>query len=198
MAPDHSQHISPWVATLPTAQLADTTFRDVAADVLVIGGGIAGMTTALLLQRAGKQVVVLEAARVGYGVTTHSTVKVTVGQSTMYTQIAKKLGKTAATAYAAANTAGLLRILELAEELQIDCDSRSGGTSSTRRTSSRASRSSTKPSWSRASGCRRRSRTTSPCPSPSRPRWRSTGRPSSTPASTCSASPVRSSTLVAP
>ena len=38
---------------------------DVTADVAVIGGGIVGITTALLLHEAGARVVLLEAGRLG-------------------------------------------------------------------------------------------------------------------------------------
>ena len=40
---------------------------DVSADVCVIGAGYTGLSTALHLAKAGKRVVVLEAARVGWG-----------------------------------------------------------------------------------------------------------------------------------
>lgn len=43
------------------------------ADVVVIGGGITGITAALHLSRAGKSVVVLEAQRIGEGTTGYST-----------------------------------------------------------------------------------------------------------------------------
>lgn len=46
---------------------------DLNVDVAVIGGGITGLTTAYLLAREGKSVVVLEARRIGEGTTGHST-----------------------------------------------------------------------------------------------------------------------------
>ena len=46
-------------------------------DVAVLGGGIAGLTTALLLKRDGATVAVVEADRVGGGVTAYTTAKVT-------------------------------------------------------------------------------------------------------------------------
>jgi glycine/D-amino acid oxidase-like deaminating enzyme/nitrite reductase/ring-hydroxylating ferredoxin subunit len=118
------QQVSPWVATLPSVNLGDTSMAPRHADVAVIGGGIAGVTTALLLQQAGRDVVLLEAGRVGYGVTTQSTVKVTVGHGTAYSQIDGQLGRQAAMAYAAANSAGMLAVLDLVTDLGIDCDLR--------------------------------------------------------------------------
>ena len=61
--------------------------RDMGVDVAVLGGGIAGLTTALLLKRDGVRVAVLEAARVGSGVTGCTTAKVSALQSTIYSTI---------------------------------------------------------------------------------------------------------------
>ena len=47
--------------------------HDVAADVAVVGGGITGVTTAFLLAKAGRSVVLLEAGEIGGGDTGNST-----------------------------------------------------------------------------------------------------------------------------
>jgi glycine/D-amino acid oxidase-like deaminating enzyme/nitrite reductase/ring-hydroxylating ferredoxin subunit len=91
-------------------------------DVAVIGAGIAGLTTALELLRARKDVVVIEADRIGHGVTGHSTAKVTALQGLVYARLQNSLGEDAARAYAAANQAGIQKIASLVEELDIECD----------------------------------------------------------------------------
>lgn len=57
------------------ASAGDTDYaaleRDIEADVAVIGAGVAGLTAALELKKAGHTVVVIEAARIGTGVTGH-------------------------------------------------------------------------------------------------------------------------------
>src|SRR3954469_8281472 len=63
-----------WIATAP-----GTTFEAVAdpldVDVAVLGGGITGLTTALLLQEQGADVAVIEADRIGLGATARATVR---------------------------------------------------------------------------------------------------------------------------
>jgi glycine/D-amino acid oxidase-like deaminating enzyme/nitrite reductase/ring-hydroxylating ferredoxin subunit len=57
------------------------------SDVVVVGAGITGLTTALLLGRAGREVVVLEARHVGAGTTGRSTAKVSLLQGTRLSKI---------------------------------------------------------------------------------------------------------------
>ena len=85
-------------------------------DAAVIGGGIVGLTSALLLRREGRRVTLLEADRIGCGVTGASTAKVTALHGARYTSIAKNFGAAGARAYAEANQAGVDRMAALAEE----------------------------------------------------------------------------------
>jgi Rieske Fe-S protein len=94
---------------------------DLTVDVLVIGGGIAGITTALLCARDGARVAVVEARRVASGVTGCNTAKVSALQSTIYSAIRSRHGEEAASVYAQASTAGVERIAALASEQGIDC-----------------------------------------------------------------------------
>jgi len=121
-----STHTSPWVDTMDPprtyGQLADAG----GADVIVIGAGVVGLTSAVLLQQAGLEVAVLEGHDLTASVTTHSTVKVTVGHGTTYSQIAQKRDRATAAAYAQANVAGMETLTALAQDLRIDCDLRAG------------------------------------------------------------------------
>jgi glycine/D-amino acid oxidase-like deaminating enzyme/nitrite reductase/ring-hydroxylating ferredoxin subunit len=91
-------------------------------DVAVLGAGITGLTTALLLKRDGARVAVVEAARVGSGVTGCTTAKVSALQSTIYSTIRSRHGDDAASTYAAASLAGVEQVAALASEETIDCD----------------------------------------------------------------------------
>lgn len=121
-----SWHLSPWVDTMDSPGTYGRVADANGVDVIVVGAGIVGLTSALLLQRAGRKVAVLEARGLAASVTTHSTVKVTVGHGTTYTQIVKKRGRTAAAHYAQANRDGMATLTALAEDLGIDCDLRAG------------------------------------------------------------------------
>src|SRR3954469_22249137 len=91
-------------------------------DVAVLGGGIAGLTTALLLKRDGAKVAVVEAGRVGAGVTAYTTAKVTSLHGIQYQSVESSFGEDGARAYAEANEAGLERVAQFIDELGIDCD----------------------------------------------------------------------------
>ncbi len=93
-------------------------------DVAVVGGGITGLTTALLLKRRGLSVVVLEADRVASGVSGNNTAKVTALQSTVYSQIRRAHGLAAATDYATASVSAVAQVADLVKLEGISCDLR--------------------------------------------------------------------------
>ncbi len=94
---------------------------DLEVDVVVIGGGITGLTTALLLKRDGARVAVIEAARVGSGVTGCTTAKVSALQQTMYSTILRYHGSDAAATYAEASRDAVETVATLARTERIDC-----------------------------------------------------------------------------
>ncbi|HEX6652996.1 MAG TPA: FAD-dependent oxidoreductase [Thermoleophilaceae bacterium] len=96
--------------------------RDIAADAVVVGAGIVGLTTALMLEREGMDVVVLEMRRVAAGATGYNTAKLSSLHWLTYTRLEGSLGRDNARLYGEANEAGIARVFELAGELGIDCD----------------------------------------------------------------------------
>jgi glycine/D-amino acid oxidase-like deaminating enzyme/nitrite reductase/ring-hydroxylating ferredoxin subunit len=98
--------------------------RDITVDVAVLGAGIVGLTTALLLERQGARVAVLEARRVAAGASGYNTAKLSSLHGLTYRKLARSLGPDAARTYGVANEAGIARVFELAGELGIDCDLR--------------------------------------------------------------------------
>src|SRR4051812_1982744 len=109
-----------WLDTSPATRHPPLK-GDVEVDVAVLGGGIAGLTTALLLKQDGARVAVIEAERVGQGVTGTNTAKVSALQQTVYSQIRGRHGTEGLQAYGAASLAGVGEVERLARELKIDC-----------------------------------------------------------------------------
>ena len=111
-----------WIATTEDSNycaLAD----DLEVDVAIVGAGITGLTTALLLQRAGRSTVVLEAkSSIGRGVTGATTGKVTAGQGTLYSRLEQRHGRETAALYASSQTTAVELVASLAHELGIECD----------------------------------------------------------------------------
>lgn len=98
-----------------------TLTENIEADVVVIGAGIAGLTTAYLLKRAGLTVVVLEKDTVGEGVSGHTTGKVTSQHNLIYGKLSDRLGERTARLYGQANQQAIEMIAEIIQTEQIDC-----------------------------------------------------------------------------
>jgi glycine/D-amino acid oxidase-like deaminating enzyme/nitrite reductase/ring-hydroxylating ferredoxin subunit len=90
-------------------------------DVVVIGAGITGLTTALRCKRDGARVAVLEMGAVCQGVTGYTTAKISSLHELVYDILVDKHGDDVARAYGAANEAAIAQIAALVEELGIDC-----------------------------------------------------------------------------
>lgn len=113
-------HPSLWVDTCPETHYPPLDGA-LQVDVAVLGGGIVGLTAAYLLKKGGLRVAVLEADRVGHGVTGYSTAKVTALHGTRYQQILREHGQEKAVLYAEANSAALETLAAIVAEEGIDC-----------------------------------------------------------------------------
>lgn len=95
---------------------------EAACDVVIVGGGIVGLTTALALLERGKSVAVLEARRIGRQVTGRSTAKITTQHSLIYRHLIESFGRDLASSYAEANREACERIRTWINGLDIACD----------------------------------------------------------------------------
>jgi glycine/D-amino acid oxidase-like deaminating enzyme/nitrite reductase/ring-hydroxylating ferredoxin subunit len=93
-----------------------------AYDVVVVGSGITGLSTALHLAEGGARVAVLEAGRVCGGVTAHTTAKVTSLHGMTYAGLTRNRGEGVARAYADANQAAIQQVTAWVNRYGIDCD----------------------------------------------------------------------------
>jgi glycine/D-amino acid oxidase-like deaminating enzyme/nitrite reductase/ring-hydroxylating ferredoxin subunit len=115
---------SVWIDTGPPQPALPELDGHVRADVAVIGGGIVGVTTALLLREAGANVVLLDGDRIGCGVTGHTTAKLSSQHGMIYARLRSTFGLDGARLYGDANEAALDWIARRVEQDAIDCDFR--------------------------------------------------------------------------
>jgi glycine/D-amino acid oxidase-like deaminating enzyme/nitrite reductase/ring-hydroxylating ferredoxin subunit len=96
--------------------------RDAHVDVLVVGGGITGLTAAYLLTSAGKTVALLDRGRCAQADTGHTTAHVTMVTDTRLTELASRFGRPHAQAVWDAGLAALSQIAAIVRDHPIDCD----------------------------------------------------------------------------
>ncbi|HIT34877.1 MAG TPA: FAD-dependent oxidoreductase [Candidatus Faecousia intestinigallinarum] len=89
----------------------------IAADVLVIGGGMAGLLCARLLQEAGVGCVVAERCRIAQGVTANTTAKLTAQHGLLYHKLLRQFGKEVAQGYLQANLSALDAFRAMSREI---------------------------------------------------------------------------------
>lgn len=120
---------SSWYANLEepikSTKLTDSVLSSLGGepvDVAIIGGGIAGLTTAYLLSKSGKKVAVIEDGYIGSGETGRTTAHITHALDDRYYNLEQKHGLDGARSAANSHTAAINLIESIVKEENIDCD----------------------------------------------------------------------------
>ncbi len=121
MENETGQSISVWMATAetPAAKALDV---DTQADVVIVGAGIAGMTTAYLLAREGRSVVVLDDGPIGGGMTQRTTAHLVNALDDRYYELERLHGEEGARLAAESHTAAIDRVEKIVSDEKIDCE----------------------------------------------------------------------------
>ncbi|GAA4080291.1 FAD-dependent oxidoreductase [Amphibacillus indicireducens] len=96
--------------------------KDINVDVVIVGGGITGVTTAYLLAKSGLKIALLESDKLLNGTTGHTTAKITAQHGLIYHQLIKDIGIEQAMLYYQANFEALNFIRETIAHFEIDCE----------------------------------------------------------------------------
>jgi len=125
---DSSDHREPrgepasvWLETTGTTDY-DALDEDTEVDVAVLGGGIAGITTAAELVNAGRSVAVVERDRIVENTTGHTTAKLTSLHGLRYDHLLEQFGEDRARQYAEANQWAIDHVESTAAGHDIDCE----------------------------------------------------------------------------
>ncbi|MGN1161906.1 MAG: NAD(P)/FAD-dependent oxidoreductase, partial [Candidatus Fimenecus sp.] len=97
---------------------------DKKTDVLVVGGGIAGLLCAYKLTKSGVNCILLEADRICRGVTQNTTAKITSQHGFIYEKLINRFGVEKAQMYLHANEAALAEYRKLADKIPCDFEIR--------------------------------------------------------------------------
>jgi glycine/D-amino acid oxidase-like deaminating enzyme len=110
-----------WVGTTPKTNYP-TLNKDLELDVLVVGGGIVGISCVQKLQEQGLKVVLVEKAQIVMGTSGSTTAKLTSQHSLIYHNLLQNFGLEQAQLYAKANEWAIQEVFNLSKKFQINCD----------------------------------------------------------------------------
>jgi glycine/D-amino acid oxidase-like deaminating enzyme len=130
--PDHQPQDpgenSLWAATAIAAPACERLREAVRADVLVVGGGYTGLSSALHLAAAGVDVVLLEGRRLGYGGSGRNAGLVNAGVWRNPRHVVEQLGTARAERFNLALRDSPALVFGLVERHAMECDARRVGT----------------------------------------------------------------------
>jgi len=101
-----------------------TLDRDLDVDVVIVGAGLTGITTAYLLRQEGASVALLERGSVATGDTGKTTAHLTYVTDTRFGQLVACFGMQVAKAVWQAGASAIERIASIAAQTGVDCDFR--------------------------------------------------------------------------
>lgn len=113
--------ISYWIATTK-----DTDYpildNDITVDVVIVGGGLAGITSAYFLKNEGLKVALIDADKIAKSTTGNTTAKITSQHNLIYEKIKKSMGDENVRQYADANETAIKTISDIITKENIACD----------------------------------------------------------------------------
>src|SRR5438067_4945085 len=121
MKPTSGTTLSVWAATTTEARVSPLA-ESASAHVCIICAGIAGLTTAYLLAKEGKAVIVLDDGPIGGGMTARTTAHLTNALDDRFYELERLFGEEGSRLAADSHTAAIDRVEAIGQEEKIDCE----------------------------------------------------------------------------
>jgi glycine/D-amino acid oxidase-like deaminating enzyme len=109
---------------IDVAPTARALTQDASCDTVVIGSGIAGLSTAYELSGQGYKVIVLDRGKIGRGMTARTTAHLTSNNDDGFSAMIDRRGVDLAKAFYQSQAAAITRIETIQKSERIDCDFR--------------------------------------------------------------------------
>ena len=117
----HGESVSSWMDTVEMPTFG-TLHEDIETEICIVGGGLAGLTTAYLLLQTGRKVCVLEGFEIGSGQSGRTTAQFTTALDERYFKLEKYHGEKGARLAAASHSAAIKKVSEIIKHEKIECD----------------------------------------------------------------------------
>jgi glycine/D-amino acid oxidase-like deaminating enzyme len=96
--------------------------KEISCDILIIGGGLTGVCSAYNIKNSGKEIILIEQNKMGFGVSGHTTGKITYLQEDILEKIKKKYDEETAYKYLDSQKKYMSFIKDIIVNENIDCD----------------------------------------------------------------------------
>jgi len=117
----HGESISTWMNNIQMPSFSSLN-EDLETEICIIGGGLAGLTTAYLLLQSGRKVCVLEGFEIGSGQSGRTTGQFTTALDERYFMLEKYHGEKGARLAAESHSTAIKKVSEIIKKENIDCD----------------------------------------------------------------------------
>ena len=114
--------VSLWQSEIVSTETQSALDLSKVFDVIIVGAGITGLTTAISLQQQGKSCIVLDSHGVGFGTTGGTTAHLNTFFDTTYPEVENDFGSAEARLFAEAGKEGIDTIQDLSSTYDIACD----------------------------------------------------------------------------
>ncbi len=116
------EHKSIWEDYSKTINNNIKPFKNIKTDILIIGGGITGLTTAYFLKDTNKKITIIDKSLIGKGVTSKTTAKISFLQQDIYGKITKMHNSKIAREYYESQKEAINIITNIIKDNDIKCD----------------------------------------------------------------------------